>query len=166
MRQGEDATLPPRPNLGPEPWPDPARPSAWWVLLALPFFGLAAWRFRRVNARSNPLAVGRHLDEDDASLPADQRLARLADRVRDRLAERFGSGWAAMTTEQLHLALLAGVPIAEFPSADAVSLFHAADRAKFANWPVADDHLGEAEAAAARVLGALADGATISENGR
>ena len=132
----------------------------------MPFLGLIAWRFRRFNSRASSVAVARYLDEDDASLPPDQRLARLADRVRDRLAERFGPGWAAMTTEELQVALLAGVAIDEFPAADAVSLFRAADRAKFADWPVADDHLGEAEAAAARVLNALADGATISENGR
>ncbi len=166
MRQSADPDVPPRPNLGPEPWPDREWSSAWWMLLALPLFGLVAWRFRRANARSAAVVAVGSLDEDEVILTASQRLARLADRVRDRLADRFGPGWAAMTTEELHVALFAGVPIDDFPAADAVSLFSAADRAKFAGSPVADDYLEEAEIAAARVLNALAEGATIKENGR
>ncbi len=166
MTQAEDATSLPSPNLGPEPWPETVWPSSWWMILAVPLLGLLAWRFRRMRARAATVAVVRHLDEDDTCLSPDQRLARLAERVRDRLIERFGPGWAAMTTEELHAALLAGVTNDDFPAADAVSLFRAADRAKFADGPVADAYRDEAEAAAARVLHALAEGATISVNGR
>jgi hypothetical protein len=166
MNQEPDSDSPLRPNLGPEPWPETPWPSAWWTLVALPVVGLAAWRFHRARKPASPVPADLVASADEESLSPAERLVRLVDRVRNRLAERFGTGWAAMTTEELLLALNARLPIATFPAADAVRLFRAADLAKFAASPIADDHLAEAESAAARVLHALADGAITSENGR
>lgn len=159
-------TLPPRPNPGPEAWPEAAWPSAWWALAAAPILGLVAWRFAR-SRRAVANATGEPMPGvDDSTLSPSERLARLADRVRGRLSERFGAGWSAMTTEELLHALKVAVPDDAFPTGDAVALFRASDRVKFAASPIDDDHLAEAESAATRVLQALEDGARISENGR
>ena len=166
MTRDDDADLPLRPNLGPEPWPDADGPSAWWTLLALPVFGLVAWRLARMRRATVTVDARDSSGGDELALTPTQRFARLADNVRDRLAERFGPGWAAMTTEELQVALKETISATTFPVDDCVSLFRAADQAKFADWPVTDDHLAVAEAAAARVLAALAAGAMIKENGR
>lgn len=176
--------LPPRPNPGPESYPPEERPSALWALLVLPVAALAAWRLRRV--RSIPARVGdaEELTGDADPLSPAERLARLADRIRDGLARRFGIPGPSLTTEEFDRALkradgaadghIAGEDrgpgqpeaIPPFPRDIAIRFLRAADRAKFSADPIDESYLAEAEALAAPVLEALDAGATSSQIGR
>jgi len=157
--------LPPRPNPGPEPWPADPRLSAWWLtLLALPVLVLAGWRFSRRSAMLREMGTSRIAAPETDSLTPAERLARLADAVRDQLADQFGPTFAAMTTEEI-VDALRSIDSA-FPREVAANLLSAADRAKFADAEIRADHLAEAEAWAAPVFEALADGARSRMNGR
>jgi hypothetical protein len=96
--------VPPRPNLGPEPWQDP-RPMTriYPALLALVLLLIAAllWRrYRRNAARTgrDPRATGDLADADPS--PRD-RLVALSGSLRDALTVQFGSSCRAKTTEEL-----------------------------------------------------------------
>jgi len=126
--------VPPRPNLGPEPW-DGDGWSAW----ASPALALAAaaaltwleWRARgrRRSSRLPPPPA------DDA--PPEERLLALCDRLRADLAERLGPTLRARTTEEL----AADPRVAELLGADLprlAEILGAGDRFKFARRPAAD----------------------------
>ena len=98
--------VPPRPNLGPEPW-EPPQPSrrADLVLLALILAVLLIaallWlRYRRRNARTHgePFA-SQDIAGTDPS-PRD-RLVALSGSIRDALTVPFGNSCRAKTTEEL-----------------------------------------------------------------
>jgi hypothetical protein len=98
--------VPPRPNLGPEPWREPQ--AASWLLLAIGI-GLAAvavvllawlWRRRRVAVRARrPASAVDGLAAVDPT-PRD-RLVGLSEAIRDALTTQFGSSCRAKTTEEL-----------------------------------------------------------------
>lgn len=158
----EGPSLPPRPNPGPEPWPERTL-SSWWLLLPiLPVMALAAWRFSRRPVRSAtlPLAIQ---PADPEGLSNAEHLTRLADQVRDRLILRFGAGVIAMSTEEID-DLLAAEPT--LPRTDVVELFRAADLVKFAQIEVTDAHFAEVESRATAALEAFAEGARSTINGR
>ena len=169
IRQGETSEapplpLPPRPNLGPEPWPEPDRLSAWWLCLGLPIFALAAWRFRRIHGPQRPTAQEASAAEIESEQSSAETFVRLVERLRSALVAKFGVSWSAMTTEELAVALVAK----EFgsPRLPLIELFHVSDRVKFGEHSVEPDYLAEAESLASSVLKALADGASSIQNGR
>jgi hypothetical protein len=93
--------VPPRPNLGPEPWPKSSPLESLWLLLGtliLPVAGWLIWRMvRRRGARSNQgSAVPDTLDVTPRG-----RLVALSTSTKNALASRFGSTWRAKTTEEL-----------------------------------------------------------------
>lgn len=156
--------LPPRPNPGPEPWPDQSISAWWFSLLALPVLAVAGWRYARHSAMTRSHA---HLTEAEASPEAGspaETLAHLASAVRDRLSRRFGSSFAAMTTEEVEIALSTLEP--DFPREPAEKILRAADLAKFAAADVTLDHLAEAESWAVPVFAACSAGANSKITGR
>jgi hypothetical protein len=98
--------LPPRPNLGPEPWQDlppmsRTLPALLGLVLVLLLMAFLLWRrYRRHAARTNPgpRASG-GLAEADPS-PRD-RLVALSGSLRDALTVPFGNSCRAKTTEEL-----------------------------------------------------------------
>jgi hypothetical protein len=167
MRQDEPPTLPPRPNRGPEPWPEEDQISPWWWLAVTPIIPLFAWwiaRRYRVGLANKPAAPATP-QEEIAS--ASERLIRIAETVREALTRQFGPAWAAMTTEEIADAMARIEILAPSSRESAVSLLSASDRAKFAGREVDGDHLAAAEAWAAGVLEALgAAGARSIQSGR
>jgi hypothetical protein len=94
--------VPPRPNLGPEPWQDPA-PSRLLLALAIAAVALllAAWTWRRRKAlrgRGSGVSSGR---TDAEELGPRGRLVGLSEMIRDALTAQFGSSFRAKTTEEL-----------------------------------------------------------------
>jgi hypothetical protein len=96
--------VPPRDNLGPEPWPEPdATP---WLLLTLGIAAVAvvllAWLWRRrraaLRARRASTAVSGLAAADPT--PRD-RLVGLSGSIREALIVQFGSSCRAKTTEEL-----------------------------------------------------------------
>ncbi|MHB1556120.1 MAG: hypothetical protein ACYC61_01440 [Isosphaeraceae bacterium] len=96
--------VPPKPNLGPEPWRD-VRPGsrlllpAVLVVIAVVFLMLAwAWRRRRAAL----LARRTFADLTMAAEPTPRdRLVGLSDSIRDALTVPFGTSGRAKTTEEL-----------------------------------------------------------------
>ena len=94
--------VPPRPNLGPEPWSDPP-PIALllWVAGALACLVLI-WFARRRLRRSRVGRAGAHLSNYGPSDTTPRgRLVAHSHSIRDVLANQFGTAWRAKTTEEL-----------------------------------------------------------------
>jgi hypothetical protein len=138
--------VPPQPNLGPEPWPEPA---PWllvlWVAAGLFLLVLGVLAFRLVRS-----ARRRRRRRDQARAPlADatprNRLVTLSDTIRDDLSTRFGTSWRAKTTEELavdgQLEELLGAEL--FP--ELIGFLDQVDRLKFATERASqsDDALAE-----------------------
>lgn len=103
---GEAETLvPPRPNLGPEPWPEG---TGWpglagWAGAGLALvLALAIWSRRRRRSRkgapetSGPIALPGEVDPTPR-----QRLIASSEVVRGALIGAFGPAWASKTTEEI-----------------------------------------------------------------
>jgi hypothetical protein len=163
-----ETLVPPRPNLGPEPWPEASRwpVAAGWggvgvalVLLVL----LATWRRRRRTGRAvestNLLAAS--IDPDS---PPRQRLIASSAIVRGALIGAFGPGWGSKTTEEIgdDLALLDRIGPDE--GGRLVAFLRLADRAKFAS--PEPESPEEWEAWAALFVEGLAAGVTSRSNGK
>lgn len=159
----EPPLLAPRPNPGPEPWPSSPGPGSWWLLALLPVAALGWWlaRKRRVAAAEADLATSG--GPVDPSPPV--RLVRLAERIREALATRFGPSWFAKSTEEISESLdgVVAPPVRE----PLLLLLREADLAKFSDRGVVADHFLEIETEAEAALGAFAaEGATSIQNGR
>jgi hypothetical protein len=94
--------VPPRPNLGPEPWTDDPPIMAVVVATVAVASLLSAWLlwrlFRRRRARAaRPSVIGGNPPDDT---PRGQILA-LSDSIREALIRQFGTAWRAKTTEEL-----------------------------------------------------------------
>jgi hypothetical protein len=90
--------IPPRPNLGPEPFEKPSRVNAWPVAAAVTFVVIVLCLVLRRRARR--IAVSTTAQPASGNTPADAVHA-LADSVRAQLVLRFGDPWRARTTEQI-----------------------------------------------------------------
>jgi hypothetical protein len=95
--------VPPRPNLGPEPWPE--EPPTVALLVALGMLAcvlLVGWllwrRLRRGRARADSASLAARGEPDNTPRG---RLLALAHSVRDTLSIQFGVTWRAKTTEEL-----------------------------------------------------------------
>lgn len=126
--------VPPRPNLGPEPWPEPA--ATPWLAIAMSAAAivalLAAWAWRRRKAprgRQTPSTPG-------ASAAADPgprgRLVSLSESVRDALTTRFGQSFRARTTEELAVDDRLVELLGEDGFRDLMQFLDRVDRVKFA----------------------------------
>jgi Domain of unknown function (DUF4381) len=94
--------VPPRPNLGTEPWP--SEPpivlylSTAGLVIALAIVGLFLWRLRRRRSRTAPRSLPTAIAPDAS--PRGQMVA-LSASLRDALTHQFGTSWRAKTTEEL-----------------------------------------------------------------
>jgi hypothetical protein len=127
--------VPPRPNLGPEPWSE-ERLSLWPLLgvglvLAALLAG-AVWiisrRRRRRRAVSTPQPVT-SLDTPDAQLLS------LAVQARETLATRFGPSLRARTTEEIAADPQVKEALGDDHFASLIRLLSTADHWKFASPP-------------------------------
>ncbi|MEW4569749.1 hypothetical protein AB1L88_17945 [Tautonia sp. JC769] len=133
--------VPPRPNLGPEPWPDPA-PGGEWAPVALALLigllaaGLGLGFRSRSRRRARRRAGGPGGDRgpssrQSGSSPEDRRIRR-AEVLRDALVNAFGPSWNAKTTEEIGADPALPARLGPEASARAVAILAEADRAKFA----------------------------------
>jgi hypothetical protein len=133
--------LPPRPNLGTEPWSDSRSVDRAWLVAPALIALVAAWiAWRLVRARRAPTPQGpvslQPLDESPRG-----RLVALSSSAKTALAARFGPAWRAKTTEELAvepaLAQLLGPDL--FP--ELIEFLDRTDRLKFA--PQRPNHAGQ-----------------------
>ncbi len=139
-RQGPEAEgplIPPRPNLGPEPWPEPQGSTGRAVGGLFALIGLVlllAWRWRRRRksdnlARQSPVEAALDGADDDPR----RRLIDSAEVARGALIAAFGPAWRSKTTEEIADDTR---PPARFEPAEIarlVALLRLADRVKFAS---------------------------------
>jgi hypothetical protein len=128
------ALVPPRPNLGPEPWSE-ARDNGYrsvgiGLALAVCLAGALwiTWR-RRASRRSRPPAQPQ--SDPQADSPSAQ-LVYLAAGAREALAARFGPSLRARTTEEIAADLAIREAIGESHVESLIELLSTADRWKFA----------------------------------
>ena len=116
----------PRPNLGPEPWPDaPVWP--WLVATAvLILLTIAAVGLRRRRAKKKSL-----LSQTVESAPVIPASPILADPVREALVRAFGPSWRARTTEEAATSSALSGRFGDEATGQIVAYLHALDRAKF-----------------------------------
>jgi hypothetical protein len=94
--------IPPRPNLGPEPWPEDQPTTSILIALAVVaclLLGWFVWRHtrRRRAQKSRGTLAARDQTEDTPR----GRLLALSHSMREALAVQFGAPWRAKTTEEL-----------------------------------------------------------------
>ena len=129
LARGE-TLVPPRPNLGPEPWDDDGATwfgaTGWGVALGLLVLALV-WRWQRTRGRQ-PVPADR---AEEAVPPVDPRIV-ASGLIRDALARRFGPAWGSKTTEEIEAEASLRDRLAPDQFAALIDLFRQSDRAKFA----------------------------------
>lgn len=150
--------IPPRPNLGPEPY-DAAAPVWPWVVAigaAIVTVGVIRW----MQAPSQLAKPARNVEAELASSVAPEvRMARLSAAVRQCLAARFDESWLAKTTEEIEAVVILGDE--DVPRL--IAFLHAADLVKFARREGQGDDL---EAWLAWASSFVADGASSKRIGK
>jgi hypothetical protein len=140
----EDASpglVPPRPNLGPEPWQDVqpmTRAFPALLLLVVLLMAVLLWRrARRKAARTK----GDHRAPsvlDDANPSPRDRLVALSGSIRDALTVQFGSSCRAKTTEELAVDVRLEQLLGDEEFRELIRFLDQIDRLKFA--PERSDH--------------------------
>jgi hypothetical protein len=124
--------VPPRKNLGPEPWPEPSPLEPFWIFLAVSTSVLVAsacWRlFGRARARSRPAGTTTDLPD----LTPRGRLVALSNSTKNALAARFGASWRAKTTEELAAEPTLAEILGPEPLKELIEFLDRIDRLKFA----------------------------------
>lgn len=132
---GEKAVglVPPRPNLGPEPWRDPA--PDWQVLVAASLLAAAVlvagwWAWRRWAIRRP--GIGSAVDLASADAGPRGRLLALSTSLRDELSGCLGTSFRARTTEEIAADNRVAELLGEEPFHQLLRFFDLIDRIKFA----------------------------------
>lgn len=139
-----EPVLPPRANLGPEPWPDSSEGIGWGLvflgLVVLVAISFALWMRSRRNRRRADLQKSERGQTRPPAFPSpiDRRIRR-AERLRDALITAFGPSWSAKTTEEIAADPALPTRLGPEPSARVVAILADADRAKFAGLS-SDEH--------------------------
>jgi hypothetical protein len=94
--------VPPRPNLGPDPWSEAQPISPVLIVTGILAGLLVAWLIWTRLRRRRKAGVGRDLatQQPPDSTPRG-RLVAHSDSIREVLANQFGTAWRAKTTEEL-----------------------------------------------------------------
>jgi hypothetical protein len=157
-----ESLVPPRPNLGPEPWPDrQGWPSSadWWMLALVLLVLVAGWRWRRARSKGQTLgsAGPSEISSSGDSSPR-QRLIASSEQVRDALIGAFGSPWGSKTTEEI---AIEPILLERFERSEVerlITFLTEADRAKFARDE--SNHLDDWEVWAGGFVARMASGAS------
>jgi hypothetical protein len=123
--------VPPRPNLGPEPWSE-ERSSLWPLLGVGLVLAAAVWmisRRRRKRRAVSPPKPVTSLDTPDAQLLS------LAVQARETLATRFGPSLRARTTEEISNDAVVKEALGDDHFQSLIRLLSTADHWKFASAP-------------------------------
>jgi hypothetical protein len=116
----------PRPNLGPEPWPD--APLWPWIVAAgvvVLLLALVGVRHRRRRKRHVNISL------PIKSVSAPSPLTSHSDPVREALAKAFGASWRAKTTEEIAASSALAGRFGDEVAERLVDYLGAIDRAKF-----------------------------------
>jgi hypothetical protein len=125
--------IPPRPNLGPEPWTKAPALDPLWLLTIIPVAGLVIWalgkRLRRGFSRAGKKSA--------TSLQPDTtprgRLVALSMSTKNALAARFGSNWRAKTTQELAIEPMLAELLGSETLGELITFLDRIDRLKFAS---------------------------------
>ncbi len=166
-----EGLIPPRPNLGPEPWADPPggpRRLPPWAWFLAPALLLAAWRWRRLRRRRiRPAGDGLAAPPADPDPSPRLRMIAASDSVRVALIGAFGPSWKSKTTEEIAAEPAVGDRLGPDRAARLGEFLAEADRAKFAGQEPGGVEGWEAWAASfAEGLAAGAAGARSRINGK
>lgn len=128
------ALVPPRPNLGPEPWPARlsfgVRETAACVLIVA-LLGLAVWYWLRPRRRCGTKVGSAAHGRQESDSPRERLIAR-AEAIRASLADRFDPSWLASTTEEIAGQAVLVEAFGSELASRLVQFLSLADRAKFA----------------------------------
>jgi hypothetical protein len=156
---------PPRPNLGPEPWPEaPTGPGVWaWAGLTLVVAALGWRMLRKRTPGPTPQGQASPIPTEPERSPS-QRLVESSEAVRVALIGAFGPSWGSKTTEEIAAdpALAGRLDPAEVDRL--IELLLQADRVKFGS--AEPDEAGDWEAWALGFASVLAAGATSRNIGK
>ena len=116
----------PRPNLGPEPWPE-SRVWPWLVAVGVitALTGLLMVRLRRQRKTKAAEVIPK------AEISVDPEPANLSDPVREALVRAFGPSWRARTTEEVAASRALVERFGAEVSDQIAAYLRAVDRAKF-----------------------------------
>jgi hypothetical protein len=96
------ALVPPRPNLGPEPWSEPNPLATYFVLGAIVAGLFVVWfGWRRLGRLRAARAVADLSSQNPRDTSPRGRLVALSHSLRTVLAGQFGQAWRAKTNEEL-----------------------------------------------------------------
>ena len=156
-----ESLVPPRPNLGPEPWPEPSGwpgTRGWAGLVVALIVAAVAWRAVRRRTAGAAVAVEAGPPPDDRDQSPGRRLIAASEVVRTALIEAFGPAWGSRTTEEVadDPTLAGRLDPAEVDRL--VGLLREADRVKFGS--AEPDAADDWEVWASGLASALAAGAT------
>jgi hypothetical protein len=129
---GGKTLVPPRPNLGPEPWPGSSSLETVWLFLGIAILAVAAWLLSRIVLRR--LRRSRHgaapPEPHDGSPRG--RLVALSTSAKSSLASRFGPAWRAKTTQELATESALRELLGPEKLAELIEFLDRIDRLKFA----------------------------------
>jgi hypothetical protein len=137
--------VPPRPNLGPEPWQDVRPMSRTYpalAVLALLLIAVLLWRRRRRKAARDGRDTGATGDLAGADPSPRDRLVALSGSLRDALTVPFGNSCRAKTTEELAADSRLEQLLGDGELRELIRFLDQIDRLKFA--PERSDHPQEA----------------------
>jgi membrane protein implicated in regulation of membrane protease activity len=124
--------VPPRPNLGPEPWTTSPPLNPNWLLLAIPTAVVFVWAFWKFLRRSLAGPRQDRAAPDEPDVTPRGRLVALSMSTKNALAARFGATWRAKTTEELATEPTLAEVLGPEPLRELIEFLDRIDRLKFA----------------------------------
>ncbi len=102
---GPEATtlVPPRPNLGPEPWPEQPANASWagWTAGVAAILVLIVLR-RRSRMRKPAIEGTADIPTtSETEVDSSHRLIATSERLREAMIQAFGTNWRSKTTEEI-----------------------------------------------------------------
>jgi hypothetical protein len=133
--------VPPRPNLGPEPWPGTLPLSRVWLAIPGLVLAVAAWLLWRTFRRRYARSLEGPATPDALDVTPRGRLVALSTSAKSALATRFGPAWRAKTTEELAVEPVLGELLGPDKLQELIEFLDRIDRLKFA--PERPNHSGQ-----------------------